>query len=572
MRDVEFGPETSKEKGNWIRIVPGKGWFPIFRFYSPTEAYFDKSWKLEEIKAVKQQAGFRREIAIRTQVTPQFTVTYLRFPASTAHHSPSTLVPSTLMNGRTSMDITKRDFTKGLVVTAGLAGLSPLKVTAADVVEDEARVIAKEAYIYGFPMVDNYRIQHAYFVDTANPEYKGPWNQLVNIPRVYTPADTAVQTPNSDTPYSMLGLDLRAEPMVLTVPPIEKDRYFSIQLIDAYTFNFDYIGSRATGNDGGSFLIAGPNWKGETPKGITKVMRSETELALAAYRTQLFNLGDLDNVKKIQAGYKAEPLSKFLGQPAPEAAPAIDFIKPLTPAEQKTSPEFFNILNFILQFCPTDPSETELMQRFATIGIDAGKTFDAGTLPPTTETAIEQGMADAWADLAALHKRIEAGEVTSGDMFGTRAYLKNNYLYRMAAAVLGIYGNSKEEAMYPVYALDSEGKKLDGAAKYTVHFAPDKLPPVNAFWSLTMYELPQSLLVANPIDRYLLNSPMLPQFVKDADGGLTFYIQNESPGKDKEPNWLPAPKGPFFIAMRLYWPKPEALDGTWKQPPMTKAG
>lgn len=293
------------------------------------------------------------------------------------------------------MDITKRDFTKGLVVTAGLAGLSPLKVRAADVVEDEARVIAKEAYIYGFPMVDNYRIQHAYFVDTANPEYKGPWNQLVNIPRVYTPADTAVQTPNSDTPYSMLGLDLRAEPMVLTVPAIEKDRYFSIQLIDAYTFNFDYIGSRATGNDGGSFLIAGPNWKGETPKGITKVMRSETELALAAYRTQLFNLGDLDNVKKIQAGYKAEPLSKFLGQPAPQAAPAIDFIKPLTPAEQKTSPEFFNILNFILQFCPTDPSETELMQRFATIGIDAGKIFDAGTLPPTTETAIEQGMADA---------------------------------------------------------------------------------------------------------------------------------------------------------------------------------
>lgn len=470
------------------------------------------------------------------------------------------------------MDITKRDFTKGLVLTAGLAGLNPLKVGAADVVEDEARAIAKEAYVYGFPMVDSYRIQHAYFVDTANPEYKGPWNQLVNIPRVYTPADTAVQTPNSDTPYSMLGLDLRAEPMVLTVPPIEKERYFSIQLIDAYTFNFDYIGSRATGNDGGSFLIAGPNWKGETPKGIAKVMRSETELALAAYRTQLFNLADLDNVKKIQAGYKAEPLSKFLGQPAPEAAPAIDFIKPLTPAEQKTSPEFFNILNFILQFCPTDPSETELMARFATIGIGAGKTFDAGTLSPTTETAVEQGMGDAWADLEALRKRVDAGEVTSGEMFGTRTYLKNNYLYRMGAAVLGIYGNSREEAMYPVYALDSEGSKLDGAAKYTVHFAPDKLPPVNAFWSLTMYELPQSLLVANPIDRYLLNSPMLPQFVKDADGGLTFYIQNESPGKDKEPNWLPAPKGPFFIAMRLYWPKPEALDGTWKQPPMTKVG
>ena len=152
---------------------------------------------------------------------------------------------------------------------------------------EEARAIAKEAYIYGFPMVDNYRIQHAYFGDSKNPEYKGPWNTLVNIPRVYTPADTAIQTPNSDTPYSFAGLDLRAEPFVLTVPPIEKDRYFSIQLIDWYTFNFDYIGSRATGNDGASFLIAGPSWKGETPKGVTKLFRSETEFVFPVYRTHI---------------------------------------------------------------------------------------------------------------------------------------------------------------------------------------------------------------------------------------------------------------------------------------------
>ena len=143
-----------------------------------------------------------------------------------------------------------------------------------DVTAVEARAIAKEAYIYGFPMVDSYRIQYAYFVDAKNPEYKAPWNQLNNIPRVYTPADTAIQTPNSDTPYSMIGMDLRAEPMVLTVPPIEKDRYFSIQLIDAYTFNFDYAGSRTTGNDGGSFLVAGPSWKGEKADPGTSGVRS----------------------------------------------------------------------------------------------------------------------------------------------------------------------------------------------------------------------------------------------------------------------------------------------------------
>ena len=460
--------------------------------------------------------------------------------------------------------------TIALVIAGGFLVSASNEVKAADVTPAEARAIAKEAYIYGFPMVDDYRIQYAYFVDTKNPEYKGPWNKLINIPRVYTPADTAIQTPNSDTPYSMIGMDLRAEPMVLTVPPIEKDRYFSIQLIDAYTFNFDYIGSRTTGNDGGSFLVAGPGWKGDTPKGVSKVYRSETELVLGAYRTQLFNAEDLDNVKKIQAGYKAEPLSAFLGQPAPTPAPVIDFIKPLTPDGERTSLAFFNILNFVLQFAPTVPSETELMGRFAKIGVGAGKPFDASTLSPEVKTAIEQGMADAWVDLENLKKQIDAGKVTSGDLFGTRAYLKNNYLYRMAGAVLGIYGNSKQEAMYPMYALDAAGQKLDGANRYTVRFAPGELPPVNAFWSLTMYDLPASLLVANPINRYLLNSPMLPQFVKDADGGITFYVQNETPGKDKEPNWLPAPKGPFFIAMRLYWPKEAALDGSWKQPPMTK--
>ena len=467
------------------------------------------------------------------------------------------------------MNLTRRDFTKCSALAAGLFALTT-SVQAQDVTAAEARTIAKEAYVYGFPLVDNYRIQHAYFIDTKNPEYKGPWNTIVNTPRVYTPADKAVQTPNSDTPYSFVGADLRAEPIVLTVPKIEKDRYFSIQLIDWYTHNFDYVGSRTTGNDGGSYLIAGPSWKGETPAGVKKVFRSETEFVFAGYRTQLLNPDDLENVKKVQAGYKAEPLSKFLGQPAPAAASSIDFPVPLSPDEQRKSLEFFNILNFVLQFAPTHPSETELMARFAKIGLGAGKTIDVAALSPEMRAAMEQGMADAWVDFENLKNEVEAGKVAVGDLFGTREYLKNNYLHRMAGAVMGIYGNSKQEAMYPPYGVDSEGNKLDGAHRYTVRFAPGQLPPANAFWSLTMYGLPESLLVDNPIKRYLVNSPMLPQFVKDPDGGLTLYIQNESPGKDKEANWLPAPRGPFTIYMRIYWPKEEALDGTWKQPPLTK--
>jgi hypothetical protein len=238
-------------------------------------------------------------------------------------------------------------------------GSATASITAA-----EARAIAREAYIYGFPLVDSYRIQYFYSVDKTNPEYKGAWNEVHSTARVYTPDDRTVQTPNSDTPYSTVAYDLRAEPVVLVVPKMEKQRYYSLQFIDLYTHNFAYLGSRTTGNDGATVLLAGPDWKGETPKGVDSIIRSETQRGLVVYRTQLFNPSDLENVKKVQAGYTARPLSAFQGQLAPTPAPPIDFIKPLTAEQERTSPEFFEILNFVLRFCPTVPSETELMQRF----------------------------------------------------------------------------------------------------------------------------------------------------------------------------------------------------------------
>ena len=467
--------------------------------------------------------------------------------------------------------LTKRNFLRSaaFVATAGIA--KSISASAENSVSPvEARKIAREAYVYGFPLVDSYRIQYKYFVDRTGPEFKAPWGQIANTPRVYTPADTAVQTPNSDTPYSWLGLDLRTEPFVLAVPEVEKNRYYSIQFTDAYTFNIDYAGTSTTGNNAANLLVVGPGWKGETPKGIKKVIRSETDILMPIYRVQLFNPDDIENVKKVQTGFKAQPLSSFLGKPAPKAAPAIDFIKPLTVETQKTSLEFFNILNFVLRYCPTDPSEVELMKRFARIGVGAEKTFDVSRLSPEMTKAIEDGRADAWGDFAALLQKFDGGEVTSGDVFGTRKFLNNNYLYRMGAAVLGIYGNSKEEAIYPFYGLDEANQKLTGTNKYTLRFPPGKLPPVNAFWSLTMYKMPESLLVDNSINRYLLNSPMMPQFKRDADGGLTLLIRNESPGKDKEANWLPAPQGPFRMFLRLYWPKAEALNGKWEKPPLKK--
>jgi hypothetical protein len=453
-----------------------------------------------------------------------------------------------------------------MLVAAGTITLLASNTTPS---EKEVRAIAKEAYIYGFPMTDQYLTMYAFSIDKTNPQYKGPFNAPLSFARVFTPDDTAFVTPNSDTPYTFLGLDLRAEPIVITVPPVKKNRYWVFQMMDLYTFNFDYLGTRTTSNNGGIFLIAGPRWKGMVPLGITKVIRSETEFANVVGRTQLFDPADLDNVKAIQAKYKAQPLSAFLGKSAPPTAPIVHWIPPVLPTQMKTSLQFFNVFNFLLQFCPTQPSETALRARFASIGIAPGKTINFDTLSPAMRTAFEGGMADG-------QKEIDARRAASGgdmsNFFGTRTFLHNDYIARAAGAQMGIGANSKEEAMYPLYEKDSSGQPLDGSkARYTLHFTKGGFPPVSAFWSLTMYNLPQQLLVKNPINRYLINSPMLPNMKLDSDGSLTIYIQAYSPGKGKEANWLPAPKAPFMLAMRYYLPEPELISGAWKSPSVVRA-
>ncbi|UNK51031.1 DUF1254 domain-containing protein [Lysobacter sp. S4-A87] len=453
---------------------------------------------------------------------------------------------------------------------ASTSAQAPAAGQAGALTAAEAREIARDAYVYGVPLVDQYKTMHAYSIDKGGQQYQGPFNTVLNMARVFTPADTAFVTPNSDTPYTFAALDLRAEPAVITVPKMETGRYFVFQLMDLYTFNFDYIGSRTTGNDGGSFLIAGPKWQGAPPKGITKVIRSETDLVTVVGRTQMFNPADLANVKKIQAGYKVQPLSAFLGTPAPPAAPAVEWPNPIAPGKDTESPEFFNQLAFLLQFAqPPNPSETALMQRFARLGIEPGKPFDPGMLSPELQAAVKQGVADGQKQID--DRRASLGGKTDM-LFGTREFLKNDYVARATGTQVGIGANSREEAMYPILDKDADGQPLDGSkGKYTLRFAPGQLPPVNAFWSVTMYDLPQQLLVKNPIDRYLINSPMLSGMKKDSDGGLTIHVQSQSPGKDKEANWLPAPNGPFVMFMRYYWPKQALLDDQWKTPAVTKA-
>ena len=441
----------------------------------------------------------------------------------------------------------------------------------------ETKAIAEEAYIYGLPIVMNYAVMYEYSVDKSSPEFKAPFNQIKNEARVFTPKDTAIVTPNSDTPYSFLWMDVRAEPIVISVPAVDKSRYYAVQLEDGNTFNFGYIGSRATGSEAGDYLVAGPDWKGETPAGIKKVFRSTTQFPLAGFRTQLFNPADMPNVVKVQSGYKAQPLSAYLKQPAPPAAPAINFPK-IDKGLVKAN--FFDYLDFMLQFAPPGPEEKDIRARLARIGIGAGKTFDFKDLSVEHKAEVGLGMKEGESkiekSLAEGQKVINGWKI--GAFFGDRAFFNGNWLLRAAGAKAGIYGNDAVEATYPMTKALANGEELDGSKHdYTLTFAKDQYPPVNAFWSVTMYDGKTQLLVENPLNRYLINSPMLPNMKKNADGSLTLYIQKDSPGKDKEANWLPAPNGPIYLVMRLYSPKPEPPSilppgsGTWQPPAIVVA-
>ena len=214
-----------------------------------------------------------------------------------------------------------------LIAAALVSGLAFTSARAADISPADTKAIAEEGFIYVLPIVMNYAVMYAYAVDRDSGQFQAPFNHIFNEARVFTYKDTAIVTPNSDTPYSFLWLDLRAEPMVLSVPAVDKSRYYAVQLEDANTFNFGYIGSRSTGSEAGDYMVAGPDWKDETPAGIKKVFRSSSQFAVAGYRTQLFGPEDMPNVVKVQAGYKVQPLSKYLKQPAPSAAPALNFPK-----------------------------------------------------------------------------------------------------------------------------------------------------------------------------------------------------------------------------------------------------
>lgn len=472
----------------------------------------------------------------------------------------------------------KRD----LIRASALAGLGALALPRALAAQPSRPGIvgafeaAEAAFVFGLPIVMNYAVMYGFVIDRSGSQFKAPFNQIWNDSQVFTWRDTAVPTPNSDTPYSMCWMDLRAEPVVLSVPDVAAGRYFSVQVCDGNTYNVGYIGSRATGQGGGSWLIVGPGWQGTTPPGIKGVIRSTTQFALAIFRTQLFGPDDMPNVVAVQRGYMAEPLSGFLRQPAPPAAPEIRW--PRITADLAKH-HFFDYLAFALQFNAPQPNEAAVRAELARIGI----TGTGAPMPRSFVDRLEllaaafEGERTVEAAVAAAGVAMNGWRVTP--IPGSPEGYNGDWMLRAVAAKAGIYGNSTEEATYPFTRHDVTGAALDGSkGRYTLTFAANQLPPVNAFWSVTMYHGGNQLLVQNPIDRYLINAPMLPQMKRNADGGVTIHIRTDDPGAELRPNWLPAPDGPIYLVMRLYWQETEPPSllpvgkGTWRPPGVVPVG
>jgi len=444
---------------------------------------------------------------------------------------------------------------------------------------EEAKEIAKEAYVYGFPMVMNYKTMYNYTLNEKSLDYKAPINQKSCDARLFTPKDKAVVTPNSDTPYCMFWMDLRDEPQVISLPEMEPERFYHFQLVDLYTHNFAYLGTLTTGNKAGNFLIVKQGWKGGKPEGINDIIYCETDLFFVVVRTQLMGDDDLENVQAIQDAYAVQSLNSFLGK-TPTVTDRNENVMEWHDGDELTT-AIFPYLNYMLNLTTPVENELELRNRMARLGIGTKEGFDINSFDEETQKAIEEGVKEGLQEMENFKTAISQDPLASAKIFGTRAFLiksakenfnlDNIYVLRAVAALTGLYGNSGSEAIYPAYLMEAPGVPLNAASnKYTLTFQKDELPPVNSFWSLSMYDGATQLFIENPLNRYLLNSNSIDDFVFGEDGSLILYIQKDSPGKDLEANWLPAPDGPFYCVMRLYGPKEAALSGEWVNPRMVK--
>ncbi|MGH6680514.1 MAG: DUF1254 domain-containing protein [Bradyrhizobium sp.] len=436
----------------------------------------------------------------------------------------------------------------------------------------QTTALAEAGFIFGLPIVMSYAVMYEQAVNHRSGHFNAPFNRIRTQGGLPASGSAHPSLPNKDMAYSLLWMDLRTEPVVVSVPAVEAKRYYSVMLRDGKFYTYGYIGSRATGSQAGDYLVVGPDWHGQAPSGIKKVFRSSTQFSLALFRTQIFNPHDLGNVRKVQAGYRLEPLSKYTQQAPPRRAATVDFQR-ISRSDLRRN--FFQHLAFALQFAPAQFIEADAVAKLARLGVGPGKTFNFSDLSPKDRVEVSLGirLGDDKIDRTMADAKVVVNGWQIAPYFGDSALYDGNWLLRAAAAKADFYGDDPQEAVLAVADVDDEEGSLDGSRHdYALTFARDQLPPVNAFWSLTMYGAGSRSPIANPIRREFVNSSMLPTMKRDSDGGLTIYIQHKSPGPGKSANWLPAPNGPMLLGMRLYWPKTEPPSilpigkGAWQPP------
>jgi hypothetical protein len=461
--------------------------------------------------------------------------------------------------------------TLGIVGLAALSGFTApsaaQKISSADAYE-----IAKEAYVYAYPLVldDVFVRQGANYAEPTGIVTQAPYNQFSHA-KAFPPADfKTVVRPNVDTLYSSAQLDLGAEPIVLSLPAT--DRYFMLPLLSLWSDVFAVPGSRTTGrNTARNFLIVGPRWQGDAPAGL-EIIRSPTRFVLVGGRTQTNGVADYDNVHKIQAQYKLTPLSAWgKGEYVPpkgKVDPSIDMkTPPPVQVDKMGAAAYFGRFAEILKDNPPGPFDYPMMHRLERTGFKAGKSFDLNAASPEIRQAFEQATTDGRVLVSKLGKEA-GGEGGKGWVYTLRSGAYGvDYGYRAAIAYCCLGENLPQDAVYPSLSVDSDGKPLEGGSKYVVHFDKGALPPVDAFWSVTAYDT-DGYFIPNALNRQAIGDR--DKLVGNADGSLDLYIQSDSPGKDKEANWLPVAKAPFTLLMRLYSPKAVFLDGGWVPPPVMR--
>lgn len=413
--------------------------------------------------------------------------------------------------------------------------------------------ILRRAVPYGLATVDLHRILVNFALDPTSPEFKAPLNQISHSRRIADPSDLSVVNLNVDTPYSYAWLDLRTGPVLITMPPHGADRYMSAQLFDTYSYIVGYVSPRTRGSEGGTFVVRGPSARAGDVFGDGS-FDCPTDLCLVLIRTQLFDDEDMPNVAALQDAVVIEPL----GAPAPALDPpaVCDVRHPLDEG-------FVRVLDWMLGLMPRLPEDAAIRDDLDAVGIGRQRWIGAADTYPRDEvlSALEQGRQDVLARCATVR--------SSAELFGDRAHFAGDHLSRAAGAYLGILGNSAEEYLGVGYPADSEGRPFDGAHRYVIRFLPGMLPPVGAFWSITLYDADQHLY-ANELERYVIGSRQLETLERDADGGLTLHIGHSRPEGALVSNWLPAPRDAFGLTFRTYLPGEAIRTGEWTAPPVIR--